>query len=121
MSKQLRKPLNRQNADGRYLRWRHIGEAVLDKIDDGMGVASGPFRPTSRYQEVRARITAAAEARDQKLPGPPVDPQARTKAGSPIATGFVMIPDFADVDVDPEATIQFETLEEWLRLHESSV
>jgi hypothetical protein len=98
-----------------------IGEAVLDEIDEGMGVAVGAFHPTSRYPEVRAQITAAAEARVQKLPSPTVDLQARSKVGKHIATGFVMIDDFADMKVDPEATIQFENREEWLHLQGSAV
>jgi hypothetical protein len=80
-----------------------IGHVTLAGIDDGMGVGSGSFRPTARYAEVRPQITAAAEARHQNLHGEGVELEARTPAGEVIATGFVQIDDFADVDVDPEA------------------
>ena len=98
-----------------------IGEALLEHLDPAMGVAFGSFRPSSGYAHVRPQITAAAEAREQKLQAPSVDLQARTKTGERIAAGFVVIDDFADVQVDPEATVQFEKPEEWLRLFPSAV
>lgn len=84
-----------------------IGEAVLDEIDEGMGVAVGPFRPSPRYCEVRPQITAAAEARHQRRSSESPRLEARSKLGEVLATGFVVIDDFADVAVDPEATVQF--------------
>jgi hypothetical protein len=98
-----------------------IGEAVLDEIDDGMGVAFGPFHPASGYDQVRPQVTAAAEARDQNLEAPSVDLRARSKAGELIESGFVVIDDFADIDVDPEATVQFANRDQWLRLLRSAV
>jgi hypothetical protein len=82
-----------------------IGHVTLAGIDDGMGVGFGSFQPNAGYAEVRPQITAAAKARLQES----IELQARTSAGEVIATGFVQIDEFADVDVDPEAYIQFRT------------
>ncbi len=93
-----------------------IGHVTLAGMDDGMGVGSGSFRPTARYAEVRPLITAAAEARHQNVYVEAVELEARTPAGEVIATGFVVIDDFADVEVDPEASIQFGDREQFLRI-----
>jgi hypothetical protein len=93
-----------------------IGHVALAGVDDGMGVGSGSFLPTARYADVRPRITAAAEARHRNQHGEGVALEARTPAGEVIATGFVQIDDFADVDVDPEASIQFSDREQFLRV-----
>lgn len=42
----------------------------------------------------RSRITAAAEARNQDLPGDYVELEPRTAAGEIISTGFITIDDF---------------------------
>ncbi len=93
-----------------------IGHVDLTAVDDGMAVASGCFRPTARYSEVRPRITAAPEARHQNELAEGVALEARTSAGEVIATGFVVIDDFDDVDVDPEASIQFSDRDQFLRV-----
>ena len=98
-----------------------IGRVTLTGFDEGMGVATGPFRPSARYAEVRPQITAAAEARHQNLPSKNVELEARTTTGEVISTGFVQIDDFADVDVDPEASIQFSDRDRLLRLLETAV
>jgi hypothetical protein len=98
-----------------------IGHVTLTGFDDGMGVATGLFRPSARYAEVRPHITAAAEARHQNLPSKNVDLEARTSTGEVISAGFVQIDDFADVDVDPEASIQFSDRDQLQRICASRV
>jgi hypothetical protein len=93
-----------------------IGRVTLTGIDDGMSVGTGPFAPTARYADVRPRITSAAEARHQNLPHSSVELEARTSTGEVISTGFVQIDDFADVDVDPEASIQFSNSQQLMRI-----
>jgi hypothetical protein len=93
-----------------------IGHVTLTGFDDGMGVGTGPFRPTARYADVRPQITSAAEARHQNLPDKSIELEARTPTGEVISTGFVQIDDFADVDVDPEASIQFSDRDQLLRI-----
>jgi hypothetical protein len=80
--------------------------------------ASGPdhFDQPLATRRFRPQITAAAEARHQNLHGEGVALEARTRAGEVIATGFVQIDDFADVDVDPEAFIQFSDRDQFLRV-----
>ncbi len=99
-----------------YASGQLIGHASLDGVDDGMGVAFGPFHPSARYAEIRPSVTAAAEARHQRKPAIKLDLEARTTTGEVISTGFVQIDDFADVDVDPEATVQFSDRDQWLRV-----
>jgi len=98
-----------------------IGEAILESFDEGMGVAHGTFRPGSAYPDVRAQVIAAAEARDQRIEPSPVDLEARSKSGEVIDAGFVVIDDFANVEVDPDVTVQFANRDQWLRLRRSAV
>lgn len=104
-----------------YASGQLIGHVSLDGFDDGMGVAFGPFHPSARYAEVRPSITAATEARHQRRLDTNLDLEARTTAGEVIATSFVQIDDFADVDVDPEATVQFSDRAQWLRVSGGAV
>jgi hypothetical protein len=93
-----------------------IGDVLLEHVDDGMSVASGPFHPSSDYAKVRPEITAAAEARQHNRMLPSIELHAYTESGEPIETGFITIDDFSDVRVDPEATIQFKDGEQFRRL-----
>jgi|GEM_PF-3466075 len=97
-----------------------IGRVTLTGVDDGMGVGSGPFRPTARYADFRPQIMGAAEARHQNLTGGKIELEARTPTGEEISTGFVQIDDFADVNVDPEASIQFSDRDQLKRLWQST-
>jgi len=99
-----------------YAKGVFIGRVTLFNADDGMSVGTGPFLPTARYAEVRPQITAAAEARHLNLPGSSIELEARTSTGEVISPGFVQIDDFADVDVDPEASIQFRDRDQLKRL-----
>jgi len=98
-----------------------IGEVALTDIDEGMGVASGRFSPSPSYAKVRQEITRGAEARARGEVSSGIELEARTKSGERIEVGFITIDDFADVNVDPEATVQFENREQVLRLFRSSI
>ena len=90
----------------------HVGDMRIEHVDAGMGVSTGSFHPSANYQQIRAQVVAAAEARNQRrhAEGPPL--VARSATGETIVTGFIQIDDFADVDVDPEIAIQFPDREQ---------
>ena len=98
-----------------------IGDVVLADVDDGMGVAFGPFRASPGYPTVRPQVTAAAEARQRGEAPASIGLEARTKSGERIETSFVTIDDFWDVSVDPEAAVQFENRDQFWRLLRSAV
>ena len=85
----------------------HIGDASIEMLDSGMGVASGPFHSRPGYQQVRSSVQAAAEQRNRGHHANVRGLSARAAGGEVIATGFIQIDDFADVTVDPEIAIQF--------------
>jgi hypothetical protein len=90
-----------------YSGTNHIGDASLESLDAGMGVAHGSFHPSPGYQRVRASVQAAAEARDRGHHANVKGLSARAPNGEVIASGFIQIDDFADATVDPEISIQF--------------
>jgi hypothetical protein len=98
-----------------------IGHVSLEHLDTGMGVAYGSFHPGPHYSAIRPRITAAAESRNQGVCGENLDLQARSRSGEVVSAGFIQIDDFADVEVDPEATVQFSDREQWERISKLEV
>jgi hypothetical protein len=84
-----------------------IGTSALEHVDDGMGVAYGAFLPEPAYSAVRAEIADAAESRHERREDTVDLPrlQVSTRLGEILATHFVVIDDFVDVDVDPEISV----------------
>ena len=99
----------------------HVGDAVLEHLDSGMGVASGTFQPNQRYRRIMASVVAAADQRHRGHHATVGGLEARTVRGEVVATGFIQIDDFADVAVDPEISVQFEDREQAERVWSSAV
>lgn len=104
-----------------YLDGTLIGHVSLEHFDDGMGVAYGAFHPGPHYSAVRPRITAAAEYRNHGACGESLHLEPRSRSDEMVSVGFIQIDDFADVEVDPEAAVQFSEREQWERISRSEV
>lgn len=98
-----------------------IGSVEIMGMDDGMGVAFGPFTPTPNYMAVRKQIIAQAEARSRGEYPDAIRLEAWSESGEAIRTGFVTIDDFGDAAVDAEASIQFSDIAQRLRLIDRAV
>lgn len=85
-----------------------VGTSELEHVDDGMGVAHGSFHPSPAYDAIRSTIVSAAEALyDREEDGVTLPPLAITsESGEVLLTGFVIIADFNEADVDPEITVK---------------
>ena len=94
-----------------------MGSTDLEFIDSGMGVAHGRFYPEGPYQDIRAEVIRAAEARHTGT-GQAIPPKLEltSETGEIVATGFVAIEDFDDIAVDPEISVMIEDREQYLRL-----
>ena len=94
-----------------------VGSADLEFADTGMGVAHGRFYPEPAYQQIRAEVIRAAEARSHMPYGHAAPPRLElaTRTGEIVRTGFLVVDDF-EIDVDPEISASFEDREQFLRL-----
>jgi hypothetical protein len=94
-----------------------VGTSELEHVDYGMGVAHGAFHPTPAYSAIRPAVVTAAEAlydREQDVTAPPL--AITTESGELLLTGFVIIADFDDADVDPEITVKLLDREQFERV-----
>lgn len=95
-----------------------VGTSELEHVDNGMGVAHGAFHPTPAYSAIRSAVVSAAEAlydrEEQNVPVPPL--AIITESAEVLLTGFVIIADFDEVDVDPEITVKMLDREQFERV-----